>query len=149
MAEIQNGICQLESAVFIGNGLSMFSFCLWKVYLIDIIVIYSLMTICVSYIAAKYKLTPPTITFTRSVFNLIINLVCCAVVRTNPLGSIKNWRQFLHIYANLPNYINPFNWDIWNSNSTFRFLYFSISCERIFYFNKYYYDIQKVSTNDV
>ena len=66
-------------------------------YLIDIIVIYSLMTICVSYIAAKYKLTPPTITFTRSVFNLIINLVCCAVVKTNPLGSIKNWRQFLWI----------------------------------------------------
>lgn len=59
--------------------------------------IISLMTVCVSYVAKTYKLTPPTITFTRSVFNLIINLVCCAVVKVNPFGPMKDVKQYLWI----------------------------------------------------
>ena len=55
------------------------------------------MTVCVSYVAKTYKLTPPTITFTRSVFNLIINLVCCAVVKVNPFGPMKDVKKYLWI----------------------------------------------------
>lgn len=57
----------------------------------------SLMSAVVSALGKKYKIPAPTITFVRSVFNLAINLVCCAIVRVNPIGPVKEGRKYLWI----------------------------------------------------
>lgn len=57
----------------------------------------SMMTSSVKYVNQTYKLSSPTITFTRSVFNLIINLVCCAIARVNPIGPVKETRKYLWV----------------------------------------------------
>ena len=48
----------------------------------------------VSYVSKKYKLPAFTITFVRSVFNILINLGFCAGLKVNPLGPYKERRKF-------------------------------------------------------
>ena len=55
------------------------------------------MSAVVSALGKKYKIPAPTITFVRSIFNLAINLVCCAIVRVNPIGPVKDGRKYLWI----------------------------------------------------
>ena len=55
------------------------------------------MSAVVSALGKKYKIPAPTITFVRSLFNLAINLVCCAIVRVNPIGPVKDGRKYLWI----------------------------------------------------
>lgn len=57
----------------------------------------SLMSAVVSALGKKYKIPAPTITFVRSLFNLAINLVCCAIVRVNPIGPVKEHRKYAWI----------------------------------------------------
>lgn len=57
----------------------------------------SLMSAVVSALGKKYKIPAPTITFVRSLFNLAINLVCCVIVRVNPIGPVKEHRKYAWI----------------------------------------------------
>ena len=52
------------------------------------------MSALVNYIPKQYKIPGPTITFTRCLFNLIINLICCAFAKVNPIGPYKEGRKF-------------------------------------------------------
>ena len=52
------------------------------------------MSALVNVLSQQYKVPAPTITFTRSLFNLIINLICCAIAKVNPIGPYKEGRKF-------------------------------------------------------
>ena len=60
-------------------------------------VICSLMSSVVNLLGQDYKIPAPTITFTRSLINLGINLICCAIARANPIGPYKDWKKFLWV----------------------------------------------------
>ena len=55
------------------------------------------MASAVSYISSTYKINAPTITFTRSLINLVINLCFCAFVKVNPVGPYKEGRKFMWV----------------------------------------------------
>ena len=55
------------------------------------------MSSLVNLLGQEYKIPAPTITFTRSLFNLVINLVCCGIVMANPIGPYKEGKKFLWV----------------------------------------------------
>ena len=57
----------------------------------------SLMASAVSYISSTFKINAPTITFTRSLVNLAINLCFCAFVKVNPVGPYKEGKKFMWV----------------------------------------------------
>ena len=56
--------------------------------------LHSIMSAVVNVISKQHKVPPPTITFTRSLFNIIINLICGAVAKVNPIGPYKEGKKF-------------------------------------------------------
>ncbi len=57
----------------------------------------SIMSALVNVLGNKYKVPAPTITFTRCLMNLVVNLICCAIWKVDPIGPWRDWRKFLWV----------------------------------------------------
>ena len=59
-----------------------------------VLMIVSIMSAVVNVLGQKYKVPAPTITFTRSLFSLIICVIACFCIKVNPLGPYKEGKKF-------------------------------------------------------
>lgn len=55
------------------------------------------MSAVVNVLGNKYKVPAPTITFTRSLINIFLNLICCICAGVNPIGPIKERKKYAWI----------------------------------------------------
>lgn len=63
----------------------------------QLVILPSLMATAVSILGSHYKIPSPAITFIRCLVNLAINLICCWIVKANPIGPYKETRKFVWV----------------------------------------------------